>query len=125
MVKLDEHSLLLTGGSTGPTDFHSKVFLFQNNKWTQVTDMHNPRAWHSCELLANRRVLVAGGLSGMFNSGSFSYYVLQTTESLSFDDEKWNFGPLLPSMNFGGTMVTFEEETYHIGGIHIPREVLK
>ena len=76
IVSLNENQILLTGGSLDNGAILPTTHLYdrRNNSWERKADMAGPLQQHSCSLLEEGKVLVAGGAAyrgGYSNSQIF------------------------------------------------------
>ena len=112
MVNIDKDHVFMTGGYHLESSAFRSSYIFQegSNSPRQVENMLYPRFAHSCAILENKNVIVAGG----FNSTRFMH---KNTEIFSFETGRWTEGPDLPyGKQNGAVMTTIDGITYHIGG---------
>lgn len=90
---LDDGKVLIAGGIEGSsaTSRTAKAWLYdpKTKKFTQTAAMSTAREWHAAFKLADGRVMVAGGHTGVSSSTA-------TTEIYNPKTGKWSAGPALP-----------------------------
>jgi N-acetylneuraminic acid mutarotase len=86
--------VLIVGGNQGPGDeleplSSAELYDPRTNSWSLTAPMHTPRAFHSATLLADGRVLVAGGHTFWGDAGG----TLVSTELYDPVSDSWSRGP--------------------------------
>lgn len=61
LTTLKDGRLFLAGGREGPTKILDDCWIFNNNEWTQVENLPQPRYRHCTVALPDNRVLIYGG----------------------------------------------------------------
>jgi len=122
-TRLSTGELLVVGGlayATQGTSFADAELCARDASSCRPTRaLPDPRADHSASLLADDRVLVAGGGQSVFNSVSS---LLATSAIFDRASETWSEGPALPEPRFGHAAVTTPAgQVLLVGGALVPQ----
>jgi hypothetical protein len=115
-VKLMDGNVLVTGGLSaypeeGQVTADAEIYDVQTGAWRKTASMHTARRAHGAVLLADGRVLVAGGSTGGFGASrhtdSVEIYDPKTetwADAAPLRDGRW--GPTIDSLRDGRVLVT-------------------
>lgn len=130
LVTLPDGSVLAVGGNGGGelvghanTVATVRAFDPALAKWTDLAPMAEPRERAQVALLADGRVLVAGGMQRT-SDASGQPRLLSSTEIYDPVADSWSNGPALPEPRAGGTALTLRDATVLVLGGEGPTSAL-
>ena len=113
MASIDESKVMIIGGFNGEYLSSTFIYNFEEDTWTSGPDLMVPRENHACSTYLNsnghKKIMVTGGFNGTS---------LTSTEvlDLEYPHGTWQFGPELPVVLHGHSMVSLENTVYVLGG---------
>ncbi len=122
MVKLDESTVILIGGSTLDVTAitHTHVYYNGSESWTNGPPLLFGKDWHVCGLVKDQSwsiVIVTGG--GETDFAADVTQLLFISDDPTNLDRQWTIGPNLPSAITGASgLVTQDEKQFLVVGGH-------
>ena len=96
-----------------PGPFLSSVEVFdpKNNRWTEITEMPAPKAFHTASVIDGKIYVIGGGFRG---DDQFKY--LSTVEVYDPETNRWTQEPDMPIGRWGHRAEVINENIYTFGG---------